>query len=447
MPKCYPLTAAQRLHLFRFSQCNQLQMLNIGVSLTFQYDFDFSILKKAIVQAYQRCESMQLRFTKDKQGNVIQYVAEDAPDIFYYDFSHSTTNAARVKMEQWTQNPLTLYDSPVSRVSIISLPDGWQGVYLLVSHLAMDGQSVYLFFRDIVETYFSLTGQLPFSPAPMASYTRQLEKDLAYEAGSNAQKVDRAFFESLISSLPFGTNKVGETKHSVVFDRRSPSTDSNSLLISLDCYNSQKLIDFCTKEGISFLHLLLMSIRTYFQSKTLQDDISIVTLVSRRTKIAERRCGGTRMHSYPFRTVISPECTFRDGLLMIRRMLTRMYRHINYDPVEYYQTRGNVYHMTESMAIEPIHVTYQPAILKQRELAALGNLPIQTAWYPNGAASQSLYLTVSHRLSDNGLDFNFEYWTSDFSPEDITEMFHMLRKILLTGIINPDSTVKSIMRL
>lgn len=449
MPKYYPLTAAQRLHLFRLSQCQKLQMLNIGVSLTFQYEFDIPVLKTAIVQAYQRCESMQLRFTKDALDNVLQYIeAKEHPDISFYDFKNTSPDEAKAVMRQWTQVPLALFDAPMSRAVMIALPDGWQGVYLVVNHLVMDGQSVFVFLRDIAELYFSLTGQLKFTPVPMASYTRQLEKDLEYEAGSHAQQVDRAFFEALISNSPSPFDAFKSGKSYLLRNCIENSfTNSNSLLLSLSCFDSQKMKDFCIREGISVLHLILMGLHTYYQKEMRQDDISIVTLVSRRSKLAERRCGGTRMHSYPLRTVISPECTFRDGLFMIRKMLTRMYRHINYDPVEYYRVRSHAYHISESMALEPIHVTYQPVMLKQRELAALGNLQIQTAWYPNGAASQPLYLTVSHRLSDNGLDFNFEYWTSVFCPKDITGMFQMLRKILLIGITDPDSTVENIISL
>ena len=68
--KVYPITAAQRLHFFTLAHCPKKQVLNIGTSLTIEQDLDWEVLKKAIYEAYDRCESMRIRFAKDKAGNV-----------------------------------------------------------------------------------------------------------------------------------------------------------------------------------------------------------------------------------------------------------------------------------------------------------------------------------------------------------------------------------------
>ena len=87
----YPLTAAQKFHFFYQNFCPKKEVLNIGTSLTIEMELDMELLKKAIYQAYDRCEAMRLRFAQDKQGTWYQYVADkEERDIEYVDFSNGT---------------------------------------------------------------------------------------------------------------------------------------------------------------------------------------------------------------------------------------------------------------------------------------------------------------------------------------------------------------------
>lgn len=66
--KVYPLTNAQKLHFYCLKYCPKKQVLNIGASLTIQVDLDRKLLEESIQEAISRCESMRLRFAKDKRG-------------------------------------------------------------------------------------------------------------------------------------------------------------------------------------------------------------------------------------------------------------------------------------------------------------------------------------------------------------------------------------------
>ena len=75
--KVYPLTSAQKLHFYCLKYCPKKQVLNIGSSLTIQVDLDWDVLKDCIREAIARCDTMRLRFTHDKEGNVYQYVVKE----------------------------------------------------------------------------------------------------------------------------------------------------------------------------------------------------------------------------------------------------------------------------------------------------------------------------------------------------------------------------------
>ena len=65
--KTYPLTKAQKFHIFYSEYCPKKEVLNIGTSLTIAYELDLEVLKQSVYKAYERCESMRVRFTYDKK--------------------------------------------------------------------------------------------------------------------------------------------------------------------------------------------------------------------------------------------------------------------------------------------------------------------------------------------------------------------------------------------
>ena len=90
---------------------------------------------------------------------------------------------------------------------------------------------------------------------------------------------------------------------------------------------------------------------------------------------------------------------------------------------------------------EPMSLTYQPMTLKDKRLDDLGGIKYKTKWYPNGATTQAMYLTVMHRPDDNGLDFNFEHQVKAVTREKLEYFYYYLCRILFRGIESPDMTI------
>ncbi|MGN1138797.1 MAG: peptide synthetase, partial [Ruminococcus sp.] len=80
-------------------------------------------------------------------------------------------------------------------------------------------------------------------------------------------------------------------------------------------------------------------------------------------------------------------------------------------------------------------------------LEKLGDIKYKTKWYENGATTQAMYLTVSHRPDDNGLDFSFEHQIKAVSREQLEYMYYYLCRIMFKGTENPNLPVGEIMKL
>lgn len=459
----YPLTAAQKFHFFYQNFCPKKEVLNVGTSLTIDNALDWNVLKGAIYKAYERCECLRVRFAQDKEGTWYQYVVdtnEGKPDVEFADFTSMTMEEAEKIMTEWSQVPFKPIDSPMSRIVMIKMPDGYRGVYLLVDHRIMDAQSLICFLKDVIEIYCNTMYEGVPYPKDMYSYIEQLKKDLEYEAGSKAQKRDAEFFQKLIDEMPEPIyNGIdgpaaleAERERSGDPEARAAINVSDSVDSALDIFHlegepTQRLLDFCEEYHVSLVCLLIMGLRTYFQKMNGNDDVSINTAIARRATLKEKKSGGTRIHSFPFRTIIPEETSFIDGIYQIRDLQNEYFRHANYDPVAYFAYRGRKYPHPNGQTYEPMSLTYQPLTLKDKGLDKLGDIRYKTKWYPNGATTQAMYLTVMHRPEDNGLDFNFEHQVKAVSREKLEYLYYYLCKIMFKGIENPNLSVGDIMKL
>ncbi len=459
--KTYPLTVAQKFHNFYSQYCPGKEILTIGTSLTIEFELNIEELRKAVYKAYDRCESMRARMAYDKKEKEwYQYIVpkEERP-IEYVDFSGQTMEEAEATMTKWTRVAFDKEDEPMNKVVIIKTPDGFQGLYVAGDHRFLDAQSLILFLKDIIELYCNANFEGVAYPAEMRSYIEQIEKDLAYEAGSKAQERDRAYFYKLIEeSEPIyngisGPKKLEEMRKATNNPNlRAASTGSDSMAAAIDIFHleeepTKRLMMFCEDNHVSLQCLLIMGIRTYLQKINNNDDVSLQVAYARRATLLEKKSGGTRIHCFPFRTVISEEKSFIEGIHEIRDRQNETFRYVNFNPAEYLGYRTKYYNTPAGLGYETISLTYQPATLKEKGLTDIGDIRYKTKRYCNGYYSDGLYLTVVHRPEDNGLDFSFEHQIKAYSREELEYFYYYICKIMFKGIERPTLKIGDIIKL
>lgn len=458
----YPLTAAQRIHNYSRLTCPRNELLNIGTGLYIRQDTDFDLLREAIHEAYTRHDAMRLRFIElEEEGRrqVYQYLVPfDDREIELVDFSKWREKDAHDQMRRWTEIPFKRENSPMNKIVMIKLPDGYNGIYMKVDHMTMDSSSIITFYRDVLELYCHKKYGYDM-PKPMMSYIAQLEKDLAYEADSAARKKDTEYWaEKIAESEPIYTDFTGMGKL-LTYRRemndpdlrylqvRSPSVDAAISVFELEADPSARLMKFCRENNVPFVCLLLMGMRTVL-SKFNNDekDISIKSCVSRRATLSEKKSGGTRIHFFPVRTIMEPELTFIEGCRIMQEEQNKLFRHANFDPVELLGRRQQQWKVAPGSDYECMSLTYQPMTLNEKT-PDVPDIPYKSMWYSNGVAAQALYLTVMHRVNDNGLNFNFEYQKEIVSDHEMEYFYYYLCRVLFRGIENKNRTIGEILEM
>ena len=176
-----------------------------------------------------------------------------------------------------------------------------------------------------------------------------------------------------------------------------------------------------------------------------QEDVSFKFMINRRGSLLEKKSGGNRWHFYSLRTVIPGETSFTDAVRAVEAEQDETFRHCAFDTLEMYHIK----HM--AMHIEHLEQTYdsltfsyhapQPVPFESEEIAKTA----KGIWYNNDYSAQNLYLTVKHRLNDNGFEFIFEYRTSENPLEDLKIFYDKMITAIMTGVENPDMTMAEIL--
>ena len=454
--ECYPLTSAQKVHILTLDYSPTHEIVNIGSGAYLQMELNLAALREALNRAVERCESMRMRIWKDPEtGEVWQYIEPYQNEFFeYYDFSAWDESRVEEVLNKWTSQPFDTYGGKLSRIVIVSLPNGYNGYYFNVHHACMDSGSVIAFSRDVMEIYCSLLYGMPY-PKPMTSYIESVKKDLEYE-GSKKQKKDEEFWlKQLEQPEPIYTDFTGPGRLMQLRmknnnpDQRwgllpSSNGDGNTITYELDVESTQKIMDFAVKYQVPVSAILLHAIRTVLSKfNDNETDITIRDFVSRRSTLLHKKCGGVRMHCYPVRTIMPLDTTVLDSIRMIKKAQDEVFIHADYGTLSYVGKMRPKYGVGPGGCYHSVNFTYQPGTLGGLG-EALKGIGFKSRWYSSGKQPQPMYITAMHRPGDGGLNFFFGYQTECATPEEIEFLYYFTGRVLFRSIENPDKTIKEI---
>lgn len=454
----YPLTAAQRLmYSMVVTSPRWPQILNVNALLTLQAPIDFDILRQALKEEYIRNESLRVRFTApDATGAFQQYIVPvETAEPGFLDLSQLPEEEAIVRLEADGRIALPMLDSPQHAISMVKMPDGYNGVYVKLNHMVTDSCAIILMINDIMEIYCHLAFGTPM-PHALTSYREALERDLARAQNTKRVAADREFWERMLDlGEPLYTDIAGSHRlrmaqqqtgnpHMRAAFRECDKLDVGQWSYYLEQEPTRRLLRFCRDQGISMDSLLLMAVRTYLSKVNGgATDVTIRHYLSRRASARNRYSGGVRTHSFPCRTVLGPQTGFLEGARAIQQMQMRIYRHADFAPLAVQQLMQERFHLPAGTTYAGVGLTYQPLPLRLQNERIRG-LPYKVRWLTNGSEVQPLYLTVMH-TPDFQLEFYCRYQRAVCTPQEVELFYYYLMRILFAVVEQPGRTIGDVM--
>lgn len=458
--EAYPLTQAQRLMYFVFNSYGKNPaVLNIGTGCYWQGEFDGALLKEALYEAADRCESMKLRFSPDQQFGLVQYLADKhCITVEEFDHSNMTEDESFAILKEWTRQGIDFIEKPLNTIRIMHLPNGYNGFYTKFHHLAFDGYAAKMFIADTMAIYLhKKTGSA--YPKPLRSYIEAMKQELAY-LESEQRTADRAYWMNTFTSstepvfndylidnrLKKERLESGDANRRYVLMHDGDHPESRTLHYDVSAEDSAKIRNMCRERGLSVPCVLMLGLRTalsIFNER--QNDVSFKFMINRRGTLLEKKSGGNRWHFFTLRTIVPEEQTFAEAALNVETEQNEVFAHCSFDTLEMYHIK----HM--AMKMDKLEQTYDTMSFSYH---APLEIPFETpeikatakgVWYNNDYSAQNLYLTVKHRLSDDGFEFIFEYRINENPLEDLKVFYDKLIKVLLVGAENPDIKIGEIL--
>lgn len=458
MKEYYPLTAAQKLHYNWMKAYKTQQVLGVSVVASLQAELDFGLLKKCIQLEFERYGCMRIRFTKpDGKGEIRQYLAaKETRDIPMKDLSDMSMEEADGLMQQWAYETFDGNDIPLCDITMIKLPEGYNGFFIHMDHRLIDSCGLVVMINDLMQLYTHYRFQSPY-PDNLADFEEVLTKDLKRANNEKRFAKDKKFWDDQLDAL--GEPLYSDIQGPLVLEEarrhhgnpalRSADIELKDLFVQVKDYHlepepTKNLMAFCMNHQLSMTNLLLLGIRTYLSKvNNGQEDITIENFISRRSTHDEWTSGGSRTIMFPCRTVISPETDFLSAAYEIQNVQNRIYMHSNYDPALIKEEMAKRYHTPEHTVYESCYLTYQPMPVKL-DNPHLIQVPQHFKWFANGAATKKMYLTVSH-TEDYGMNFSYHYQTAHLGEHDMELLYYYMMRILFKGIAEPDMSIGDIM--
>ncbi len=460
MREYYPLTAAQKMHHNWIKKYQTQQVSGVSVVASLQSPLDFGLLKKCIQLEIERYGCMRIRFTKpDEKGEVKQYIVErDTRDIPLKDLSGMSMEQADALMQQWAYETFDGDDIPLCDVTMLRLPEGYNGFFIHMDHRLIDSCGLVVMINDLMQLYTHYRFGAAY-PQDLADFETVLEKDLKRANNEKRFAKDKKFWDDQLNALgePLYSDIQGPSVLEAARKKhknpmlRAADIELKNLFVEVKDYQlepepTKNLIDFCMNHQLSMTNLLLLGIRTYLSKvNNGQEDITIENFISRRSTHDEWTSGGSRTIMFPCRTVISPETDFLSAAYEIQNVQNRIYMHSNYDPALIEEEMRRRYHTPENTTYESCYLTYQPMPVQvdNPHLAGIGQ---HAKWFANGAATKKMYLTVSH-TANGGMNFSYHYQTAQLEEHDMELLYYYMMRILFKGIAEPDMSIGEIMEL
>lgn len=457
--KAYPITSSQQMmYLMSLKYGSGYPVNNIGCGVYWKGEVNKDEMKASIYEAIRRCDTMRLRFVMGKKLQLHQYVTERSELIVDdWDLSDMTVDEAEKTLLAFSRESIPMFNCEIHKIFLVKFKDGYQGLFMRLHHLAMDAYSLKVFINDIMEIYKHRTQGTPY-PKPMRDYIPALEKELEYET-SEQHEIDRQYwYDSLAKATePIFTDFMLDNrlkKQQLKYPERrfadihSGLPDADAVRFSLSKEISDKVFELCKERDLSVFSVISMAVRTALSCfNDNQEDVSFKMIINRRGTIAEKKSGGLRINFLPMRSIVKPEETFCDAVGKIAEVQNEMYVHSRLSFLETLKERHKS--MSEEAKFDSTYdsfgLSYQP-LVQTTCIDDSMKETLRTIWYNNGATMIPLYLTVSHRPSDGGLDFNFEYRREQQAEYDLMVFYSKMEKIFSLAVQNPDITVGEVLK-
>ena len=450
--KLYDITNSQNGMYLMYKFGLHKQMVQIPTSVAVDYELDFDLLQKALDIEIQRNDSLRNRFTKEK-GKVKQY--------FLKECSYKATLKEFASVQEQNaffsedaMKPAKFLKDEVYRIYFFKTADGNSGVYSVFSHLVMDALGIVGFYLDLFRVYKALLKGEEMPPS-LDCFEEQVESELKVMADTAKMAKHEEFYKEyfLENGEPYYAGVHGHEYLDAYRAKKknpdirvpmayNPLEDKCDMIVKhISPEDAKKIFDYCLKNLISPETMFVMGLRSHCSAVNYRiDDVSMMTVCSKRATLKEKNMSGCLAEPLIFRSKLSEELTFKQALDKLVGVRTALYRHLAFPYTKARDLSLKLFNFGPIQGANAMMYSWIP-------------LPIDDSFpfkfdfktYNLGRYFTPIYTMTMPDPKDKGINIYYMYRTKLSTPEHIEALHRNTMKVILSGIENPELTVKELL--
>ncbi|WP_424888964.1 amino acid adenylation domain-containing protein [Streptomyces sp. XH2] len=319
-PERIPLSFAQQRMWFMNQLVPGSPFFNIGESVRLTGRLDVPTLQTALDEVVQRHEVLRTRYPS-VDGEPHQEVAETV-SVPLETMPCQDEQGARAFIAEQVGRPFELATGPVLRAGLVRLADDDHILWICVHHIAFDGWSIPVLFREISAIYTQLAnGQragldpLPVQYADFAIWHRDW-----FDGAVRDRQLD--YWRKQLTGAPQALSLPADLPRP-----KRLSQSGAALELELGPEVSDGLRELARSEGCTPYMVLLSLFGILLSRNGSGEDIPVATPIAGRTRYETEKMIGLFFNTLVLRLDLSGAPTFREVLRRTRKTALDAYEH------------------------------------------------------------------------------------------------------------------------
>ncbi len=425
------------------------QIVQIPTSFMLDMDIDFNLLTKALNIEIQRNDSMRLRFKKEGK-KIVQYFLDSYKIDSVKVLSFKTEDEQNKFFTKDAHTPVRFMKDECYRIYFFNAFNGYKGIYLNASHMAMDAMGILVFYLDLLAVYKALkTGEE--LPEPLLRYEDYIIKEHEKCANEARFEKDKKFYDEYFRSCgepvycgvhgPAFLEKERIKKKNPdlkVPSAYSPLLDKAEVMkLNFTPELSEKILEFCKARSVAPESLMLLAMRTHLSAINGREPFGMQLLMcSKRITYKDMKTGGCMAQPLQILTRIEENMTFAEALDEFLRTRTSLYRHLTYP---YTTARDQFREMNGYSVIQgpaSLMFSWLPV-----PVAEFTEFKFDFKTYNLGRYFSPLYAICYPDPQNNTIALHYMYRVKLVTPENLIDLHNNTVKIIENAVANPEITI------
>ncbi len=416
---------------------------NVPVLLRLRGSFDAAVLSRALAAIVERHEVLRTTFMVVAEQPV-QVIASPSPsslsslpciDLAALPLSRSTEEARQLARGE-AARPFDLERGPLLRAALIRLASAECFLVLNVHHIVADGWSMGILAEEISTLYSAFSSPLgagaPLPPPLPVQYADFAVRQREWLSEGLLRQQISHWRGRLAGAAPIVDLPADRPRPAVqsLRGREEPFEISDELAAGLRA--------LARREEVTLFMVLLAGLATLIHRHTGQEDLVLGSPVSHRNQIEVEGLIGLFLNMLPLRIEASPEHTFRELLVDVRRSALDAYVHQDV-PFE---------HLIDELKLRrdlSRHPLFQVVLFFQQDPGLRLRLPgVETSLVPLHNGTAKFDLTLSLLESEEGLTGGIELDTDLFDATTVRRLGAHLANLLATAAAEPGQSLSEL---